>query len=415
MEPTKSFSISKHVVLEAYRRVKANRGGPGVDRVSLDLYETNLRKNLYRVWNRMSSGSYFPPSVRRVEIPKANGGRRCLGVPTVSDRIAQTVVKIYLEPHLEPLFHKDSYGYRPGKSAKQAIAVTRKRCWNYDWVVEFDIKGAFDNLDHELLMKAVRKHVSDQWILLYIERWLKAPFQTVDGKQEARTKGTPQGGVVSPLLMNLFMHYAFDVWMSRNFPQCPFARYADDAVIHCRNKMEAEQVIHAVECRLKDCKLEMHPEKSRVVYCKDSRRGGIHPNIQFTFLGFCFRPREAVNYKKERFTSFLPAVSPAAIKRMHNVMRRWHLPKQTLGTLEDLSQRYNPILSGWWNYFGSFYKTECRKVFSHFDRHLALWARRKYKKLRGHKRQSMHWLGRVARSLPNLFIHWRVLGIPSAG
>ena len=415
MKSTKPFSISKRVVWEAYQRVKANKGGYGVDRVSLELFDSNLRKNLYRVWNRMSSGSYFPPAVRRVEIPKANGGVRCLGVPTVSDRVAQTVAKIYLEPHLEPLFHKDSYGYRPGKSAKQAVAVTRKRCWNYDWVVEFDIKGAFDNLDHELLMKAVRKHVSDQWILLYVERWLKAPFQEVKGKQEPRTKGTPQGGVVSPLLMNLFMHYAFDVWMWRNFPQCQFARYADDAVIHCRSRIEAEKVMHAVEHRLNECKLEMHPEKTKVVYCKDSRRRGNHPNIQFTFLGFCFRPREAVNYKKERFTSFLPAVSPVAIKRMRCIMRSWHLPRQTPATLEDFSQRYNPILTGWWNYYGSFYKTECRKVFSQFDRLLARWVRRKYKKLSRHRRQSVHWLGRVARSLPNLFIHWQVLGKPAAG
>jgi group II intron reverse transcriptase/maturase len=215
--------------------------------------------------------------------------------------------------YLEPLFHKDSYGYRPGKSAKQAVAVTRKRCWNYDWVVEFDIKGAFDNLDHDLLMKAVRKHVSDQWILLYVERWLKAPFQDGEGKQKPRTKGTPQGGVISPLLMNLFMQYAFDVWMWSNFPQCPFVRYADDAVIHCRNKMEAKEVISAVENRLNECKLEMHPETSKVIYCKDSGRLGNHQNIQFTFLGFTFRPRESVNYKKVLFTSFLQVFSPEAI------------------------------------------------------------------------------------------------------
>jgi RNA-directed DNA polymerase len=415
MESTKSFSISKKTVMEAYRRVKANKGAAGIDRVSLELFDRDLGRNLYKVWNRMSSGSYFPPPVRQVEIPKAKGGVRRLGVPTVADRVAQMVAKIHVEPLIEPHFHPDSYGYRPGKSAKQAVAVTRKRCWKYDWVVEFDIKGAFDNLDHGLLMKAVRKHVREKWILLYIERWLKAPFQDVEGKVIPRMKGTPQGGVISPILMNVFMHYAFDLWMKRRFPDCPFARYADDGVIHCRSKAEAEEVIGAVEERLEECKLQIHPEKSKIVYCKDSRRRGSYPNIEFTFLGFSFRPRQAVDKYGERFTSFLPGASPQALKRMRQVVRGWHLARQTAGTLEELSERYNPILIGWWNYYGSFYKSELRKVFSPFDRHLAYWARRKYKKLRGHERRSVHWLGHVARRQPSLFIHWQVLGKPAAG
>lgn len=415
MKSTKSFRISKHVVLEAYKRVKSNKGVAGVDQVSLELFERDLRRNLYKIWNRMSSGSYFPPPVRQVAIPKANGGTRCLGVPTVADRIAQMVVKIYSEPHIEPLFHPDSYGYRPGKSAKQAVAATRKRCWKYDWVVEFDIKGAFDNLDHKLLMKAVRKHVCEKWILLYIERWLKAPFQDGQKTLETRLRGTPQGGVISPLLMNLFMHYAFDLWMHRNFPGCPFARYADDAVIHCRSKAEAEIVMQAVDNRLLECRLRMHPEKSKIVYCKDSNRRAKHPDIQFTFLGFTFRPRQAVNSRNQRFTSFLPAASLQALKRMRQTIRGWHLPRRTPGTLEEFSKRYNPILIGWWNYYGSFYKTELRKVFNHFDRLLAHWARRKYKKLSRHRRKSVHWLGRVARRQPDLFVHWTVLGKPATG
>lgn len=415
MESTKSFCISKHDVMEAYRRVKANKGAAGVDRVSLDLFDRNLKRNLYKLWNRLSSGSYFPPPVRGVEIPKANGGVRRLGVPTVADRIAQMVVKMHMEPRLDALFHRDSYGYRPGKSAKQAVAATRERCWKSDWVVEFDIKGAFDNLDHELLMKAVRKHVHEKWILLYIERWLKAPFQDGEGNLEPREQGTPQGGVISPLLMNLFMHYAFDLWMVRTFPRCQFARYADDAVIHCQNKHEAERVIQAVEARLGECKLAMHPEKSKIVYCKDSNRRGDFSNVEFTFLGFSFRPRSAVNKRGERFTSFLPGASPQALKRMRQIMRKWHLPRQTPGTLEELSARYNPILVGWWNYYGSFYKTELRKVFGHFNRLLAHWVRRKYKKLSRHRRRSVHWLGRVAQRQPHLFKHWQVLEKPAAG
>ncbi|MGF6758862.1 group II intron reverse transcriptase/maturase [Paraburkholderia sp. GAS42] len=234
MTSTKPYCIAKRTVWEAYQLVKANRGAAGVDDETIAMFEQNLSGNLYKLWNRMSSGSYFPPPVKQVEIPKAKGGTRKLGVPTVSDRVAQTVAKLMIEPILDPVFHPDSYGYRPGKSAKQAIAVTRKRCWQYDWVVEFDIKAAFDQIDHALLMKAVRNHIKEDWILLYIERWLTAPFETADGARLPRQRGTPQGGVVSPILMNLFMHYAFDSWMTRTYQQLPFARYADDAVVHCR-------------------------------------------------------------------------------------------------------------------------------------------------------------------------------------
>ena len=303
----------------------------------------------------MSSGSYFPP-VKQVEIPKAKGGTRKLGIPTVSDRIAQTVVKLMIEPILDPIFHEDSYGYRPGKSAKQAIAVTRKRCWQDDWIVEFDIKAAFDQIDHTLLMKAVRSHVKEGWRLLSIERWLTAPFETADGVTQPRTQGTPQGGVISPILMNLFMHYAFDSWMKRTHPQCPFARYADDAVVHCRSQAQAEAVMRSIALRLRECGLTMHPDKSSMVYCKDSNRTGPHPNVQFTFLGFTFRPREALNNRyNRRFTSFLPAVSSDALKRMRQMVRDWRIHRRTSSSLEDLPQQCNPIIQGWWNYYGAFY------------------------------------------------------------
>lgn len=228
MDETKSYEISKHVVLEAFKRVKANKGAAGIDGEVLETFEGNLKNNLYKIWNRMSSGSYFPPAVKAVEIAKKNGGTRMLGVPTVADRVAQMVAKIYFEPRVEPYFHPDSYGYRPGKSAVDALKVTRQRCWKYDWVLEFDIKGLFDNIDHEVLMKAVCKHTDNPWVILYIERWLKAPFQMPDGTAQERTKGTPQGGVISPILANLFLHYAFDKWMEKHHRNKPFARYADD-------------------------------------------------------------------------------------------------------------------------------------------------------------------------------------------
>ncbi|GAD24546.1 group II intron reverse transcriptase/maturase [Acidovorax sp. MR-S7] len=362
----------------------------------------------------MSSGSYFPPPVKQVEIPKASGGTRKLGVPTVSDRVAQTVVKLLIEPELDSIFHPDSYGYRLGRSAKQAVAITRERCWRYDWVVEFDIKAAFDQIDHGLLMKAVRAHIKEDWILLYIERWLVAPFETEDGVRVPRERGTPQGGVVSPILMNLFMHYAFDTWMQRTSPNCPFARYADDAVVHCRSQKQAEYVMRSIASRLADCGLTMHPEKSQVVYCKDSNRTEQHPHVSFTFLGLTFRPRKALSKQDQRFTSFLPGASEDALRRMRQAVRRWRLNRQTHVTLADVARLYNPVIQGWWQYYGAFYKTAMLGIFQHIDRALERWARRKYKALHRGKRASAEWLDKMQAVAPMLFHHWRVSG-PQVG
>jgi RNA-directed DNA polymerase len=326
----------------------------------------------------------------------------------VSDRIAQTVVKQIIEPKLDPMFHADSYGYRPGRSARQAIAVTRKRCWQLDWVVEFDIKGAFDQIDHGLLMKAVRSHIKEDWILLYIERWLTAPFETTEGTRVPRECGTPQGGVVSPILMNLFMHYAFDVWMKRSNPSCRFARYADDAVVHCSSQEQAEQVMRSIAERLAECGLTMHPEKSKIVYCQDSNRTESFPHVQFTFLGFTFRPRKAMSKQHRVFTSFLPGVSADAVKRMRKVVRDWRIPSQTPVTLAELAEQYNSVIRGWWEYYGAFYQTAMRELFRYVDRKLEQWARRKYTTLSRHKRRSVEWLARMKEDCPGIFVHWRV-------
>ncbi|MGF6479474.1 group II intron reverse transcriptase/maturase [Paraburkholderia sp. JPY419] len=408
MKSTKPHEIAKRTVWEAYQLVRANRGAAGVDDETIAMFEQNLSRNLYKLWNRMSSGSYFPPPVKQVEIPKAKGGTRKLGVPTVSDRVAQTAVKLMIEPILDPLFHEDSYGYRPGKSAKQAIAVTRERCWRYDWVVEFDIKAAFDQIDHTLLMKAVRQHIREDWMLLYIERWLTAPFETAE-EVVPRTCGTPQGGVISPILMNLFMHYAFDSWMKREYPRSPFARYADDALVHCRTRAQAEVVMQAIASRLQACGLTMHPEKSKVVYCRDSNRTGQYPNVQFTFLGFTFRPRAAVNKHGRRFTNFLPAVSNDALTRMRQKVRSWRLHRRTSVTLNDLAEQCNATIRGWWNYYGAFYRTAMHKLSVYLDLRLEQWARRKYKKLSQRKRRSVLWLSKMKRISPLLFYHWRIV------
>ena len=415
MKKAKPFKISKQVVWKAWKQVKANKGAGGVDSETIADFERNLKDNLYKIWNRMSSGSYFPPPVRAVAIPKKTGGERLLGIPAVSDRIAQTVVKMYLEPLVEPKFHEDSYGYRPGKSAIQAIKVTRQRCWRYNWVLEFDIKGLFDNIDHDLLMKAVGHHTPCKWILVYIERWLKAPFQKEDGTLVEREKGTPQGGVVSPVLSNLFLHYVFDKWMERNYPQNPFCRYADDAVAHCRNEAEVHRLQTALEIRFKECGLELHPQKTKIVYCKDDDRRGDYPNTSFDFLGFTFRPRGSRNRRGKHFINFTPAVSNKAGKAMRQTARRWKMHLRSDKTLEDLSRMFGPVIRGWINYYGSFYKSALYKTLRHLNRTLVRWAIRKYKRLRGHRRRAEYWLGRIARKQPQLFPHWQMGIKPMAG
>ena len=326
MNSGKPLPITKAMVWAAYKLVKTKGRAAGVDGQSLDDFANRLEDNLYQLWNRMASGSYFPPPVRRVEIPKIGGGSRPLGIPTVADRIAQMVVKQRLEPELDHLFDPDSYGYRPGKSAHQAVEQARKRCWQQDWVVDLDIKSFFDTIDHELLMRSVRRHIRSSWMLLYIQRWLKAPVEMSDGTLRERVQGTPQGGVVSPILANLFLHYAFDAWMRRTFPHIPFERYADDAICHCRTRQEAEQLKSALEQRLADCHLVLHPEKTKVVYCADSNRRERYPQIQFDFLGFSFRPRTAKNRWGKIFTCFLPAVNPQSLKRMRMRIRSGACP-----------------------------------------------------------------------------------------
>jgi RNA-directed DNA polymerase len=415
MDKAKSYEISRHTVWEAYERVKANKGAAGVDEQSIQKFEANLKDNLYKIWNRMSSGSYFPPPVKAVEIPKKNGGVRILGIPTVADRIAQMTAKLYFEPLVEPIFHPDSYGYRPGKSAIDAVRVTRTRCWRYDWVLEFDIKGLFDNIDHELLMKAVKKHTDCPWVILYIERWLKTPFQMKNGERVERTSGTPQGGVISPVLANLFMHYTFDKWMEKEHPKNPWARYADDAVTHCRTKEEAEQLLEQLRERFRQCKLELHPDKTRIVYCKDDDRKGDHTEIKFDFLGYTFRPRRSKNRFGKYFINFTPAVSNKACKAMRQTIRGWRMHLKPDVGIDDLSRMFNASIRGWINYYGHFYKSQLYPVLRHMNDALVVWARRKYKKLARHKIRAIRWLGRLAKNLSKLFAHWQLGILPATG
>jgi RNA-directed DNA polymerase len=415
VQTAKPFSISKRMVWEAYKRVKANQGAAGVDEESLADFEEKLTDNLYKLWNRLASGSYFPPPVRTVMIPKRDGGQRALGIPTVSDRIAQTVVAMVLEPILEPHFHPDSYGYRPGKSAIQALGVARQRCWRSDWVLDLDIKGFFDNLDHALLLRALRKHTACPWVLLYVTRWLQAPVQGQDGTLSQRGQGVPQGGCISPILANLFLHYAFDAWMQREHPSIPFERYADDIIAHCQSEAQARWLQARIATRLAQCHLELHPTKTHIVYCKDADRRGSFPQERFDFLGSTFRPRRSKNRRGKYFINFTPAVSARATKAMRQTIRSWRLHLRSDKTLDDLARMFNPILRGWVQYYGQYYKSALYPTFLVLDRILVKWAMRKYKKLKGHQRRATHWLGRIARRQPRLFVHWHMGVRPAAG
>jgi RNA-directed DNA polymerase len=416
MPEAKPYVIPKQLVWEAYERVKANRGAAGVDGESLAAFEKDLKGNLYKVWNRMSSGSYFPPPVRLVEIPKANGGKRPLGIPTVADRVAQTVVKMVLEPLVEPKFHPDSYGYRPGKSALDAVGMARRRCWDADWVIDLDIKAFFDSIPHDLVERAVAHHTDIPWVRLYIARWLRAPVQKAADTLEQRTKGTPQGGVASPLLANLFLHYTFDLWMQRTFPHVQFERYADDAIVHCRSERQAREVLEAIRGRFLQCGLELNATKTRVVYCKDDDRPGKSGPVKFDFLGYTFQPRRAKNRWGKHFVSFLPAMSTKAAKAIRATIREWRMASTRNNQhLEDLARLVNPAVRGWMNYYGRFYRSKCVQVLRHLNEALAAWARRKYRRFWRRERASMHWLGRIARRDRTLFAHWEQGVLPDAG
>jgi group II intron reverse transcriptase/maturase len=412
----KPFKIPKRLVWEAYQRVRANRGAAGVDGVSLAAFEKDLKGNLYKVWNRMSSGSYLPPPVRLVEIPKDNGATRPLGIPTIADRVAQTVAKMALEPLVEPYFHRDSYGYRPRRSALDAVATARKRCWDNDWVIDLDIKAFFDSIPHDLVERAVAHHTDLAWVRLYVSRWLRAPVERSDGNLMERTKGTPQGGVVSPLLANLFLHYAFDMWIARTFPSIRFERFADDAIVHCRREEEARTVLEAIRGRLAECGLELHSTKTKIVYCKDDDRPGKYEQIKFDFLGYTFQPRRAKNRWGRYFVSFLPAISIKAARAIRKTIREWRMAStRNNQQLEDLARLMNPVVRGWMNYYGRFYRSKCVQVLRHVNEALARWARRKYKRFKRRERASMHWLGGIARRDPTLFVLWQLGVRPEAG
>jgi RNA-directed DNA polymerase len=399
------FAISKMEVWEAYKKVRASKGAPGVDEVTLGDFEAGLQGNLYKIWNRMSSGSYFPPPVRAVEIPKPHGGVRVLGVPSVADRIAQTVVAARLEKAAEPVFHPDSYGYRPGKSALDAVGRCRERCWRRNWVIDLDVEKFFDSVRWDLILKAVRAHTDLPWVVLYVTRWLAAPLALPDGTLQERDRGTPQGSAVSPVLANLFMHYAFDAWLSREFPAVEFERYADDAVVHCVTLRQAEQVLDAIAGRMEQVGLRLHPAKTRIVYCQDAGRRGSHEHTSFDFLGFTFRARTARSRNGGQFASFQPAASKEALNKLSARVRSWRLHRRTWHTLGELAREINPIVRGWMQYYGRYYRSVLEPLLARINAYLVRWIRRKYKRLQGHGKASRTLRGITERA-PRFFAHW---------
>ncbi len=408
-ENTKSLPITVEQVWAAYLEVRRHGKSAGVDKLTLEDYAADKSNQLYKVWNRMSSGSYFPPPVRRVEIPKSDGKKRKLGIPTINDRVAQTVVKSYLERLLDPHFHKNSFGYRPNKNAHDAVRQAAEQCRQKAWVLDLDIEGFFDNLDHDKLMQAVQKHITEKWVLLYIERWLKAPIEHEDGKLEYPTKGSPQGGVISPLLSNLYLHYTFDQWMHIHHSEIVFERYADDIVVHCTTKQEAEQLLEAIRERMLQCGLRLHPEKTKIVYCKNSNRKDKHEEVSFDFLGFRFKPKKARNRTTgEIFTDFGPAsISAKSLRKILDTIRSKNIHRRVGDELVELSNDLAPHLRGWMNYFGKINKWFLYPVTVAVNGRLVLWARNRYKSLHGSSWQGRQWLRIIYRDYPHLFDHWK--------
>ncbi|MBN2898281.1 MAG: group II intron reverse transcriptase/maturase, partial [Clostridia bacterium] len=391
---TKSIRISRQMIWQAYKKVKANRGSAGVDAISMDEFDTNRSKHLYKLWNRMASGSYFPPAVKEVEIPKKDGKVRKLGVPTIADRVAQMAIKEYLEPRFEKIFSTHSYGYRPNKNAHQALSSVRENCWKYDWVIDLDIKGFFDNIDHEKLMKAVHKHVPEKWACMYIQRWLNMQIQLKSGELRAKQgKGTPQGGVISPLLANLFLHYAFDKWLEQNAKTVKYARYADDAIIHCQSKDHAERVLKQLQARMKECDLELHPDKTKLVYCRDFKRRGTYNTVKFDFLGYSFQPRTAKSQRTGKlFLGYDCAISISSRKRLADKLEELDIVNMSFKSIVGIAQKLNPYIRGWINYYGKFRGYELSKVFYLLRCRLVRWARKRYKRYRTSLNKACKWL-----------------------
>lgn len=407
-EKTRPLPITGEMVVLAYKKVKSNKGSAGVDKVSLQEFDKNLSGNLYKIWNRLSSGSYFPPAVKEQMIKKDNGKLRGLGIPTVADRIAQQVIKNYLEPRLESVFHDSSYGYRPMRNAHQALACVKENVRKYAWVIDLDIQAFFDNVDHQKMMLALEKHVEEKWVKMYITRWLEAPVVKSNGELQSRIgTGTPQGGVISPLLANLYLHYSFDKWLELKFPAIPFVRYADDMVIHCKTEKQAKYILDQIIARLKACNLTVHPEKTTIVYCKDYRRTEMGKQTKFDFLGFSFHPMSKKSNKGGMFLGFDCEISQKSYSKIVREIRNYKFERWAKSWYEIVCLLDDKI-RGWVQYYDKFSYRTLTKVFHRLHNRLAKWLINRYKRFKRSKHRAYDHLRYIRRRYPNLFYHWRI-------
>ena len=409
---TGTVPITKEMVKAAYREVKANHGAAGIDKESLEMYEADLLNNLYVLWNRLSSGSYFPKPLRSVSIPKSNGKQRTLGIPTVSDRIAQQVIKSYLAPRLEAEFHNNSYGYRPLKSAHQAVEAVQKNVRQYAWALDMDIKNFFDEVNHELLLKALDRHVEEKWVKMYLLRWLETPSQQSDGTLiHKQGKGTPQGGVISPLLANLFLHYVLDKWIEKHYPGVAFVRYADDVIIHCQTEEEAKKLLVAIRERLAECKLSLNEEKTKLVYCQDYRRVKKKSfGKKFDFLGFTFKPGSVASKRAggSMFLGYGCAISQSAQTRVIHGWAKLNWHRRSTLSLQEIANEVNPQMSGIIRYYGKFKLWGLQRLMWHFEFRLVKWVLNKYRKFKNSYTKAYRWIKMLKQNYPTMFYYWTV-------
>lgn len=403
----RTVPITYEMVAKAYQKVRKGGKATGIDQESWeDFAQKGVEKQLYVIWNRMSSGSYHPQSVREVEIPKKDGRVRKLGIPTLRDRIAQEVVKSYMEKRIDHLFHEHSYGYRPMKSSHEAITQVRMNCVEKDWVIDLDISNFFDEIDHELLLKSVEAFHEEKWVRMYVKRWLEMKVHKADGKEYDRgSKGTPQGGVISPLLANLFLHFVLDQWLSMHHPQTPFVRYADDVIVHCQDRAEAEKVLTAIRDRLNQVGLRLNEKKTRIVYCKDYRRKGDHEHAQFGFLGFSFQPRGAQSKIKPgtTFTAFTAEISRENQSKIRSSIKEVVNWRDTTLELKDIAGLLDSKVRGWIHYFDLYGTRDLRRTLIYLDLRLVKWLQRKHKL---GQRKARELLAVNQTKYPLLFYHW---------
>jgi len=405
----KGIPITRSMVWHAYKKVRKNKGVGGVDGKSLKTYSRNLEDNLYKLWNRLTSGSYFPGAVKQVSIDKNDGGKRKLGIPTVEDRIAQQVIKSYLEDRFEKEFHNNSYGYRPLRSSHQAVEQVRQNVRKYDWVIDMDIKGFFDEVSHELLMKALERHVTEKWAKMYIERWIEAPIELESKEKVYRSgKGTPQGGVISPLLANLFLHYVLDKWMEKTYPKLSFVRYADDIIVHCNTEEESEKVLEAIKTRMAECQLELHEKKTKIVFCKKYKKRSEGRAVKFDFLGFSFQPRPSAAKNGRMFLGYDCAISQSSKNKIISKIRETKFQRWTNRSIEEIAEFFNAKIRGWINYYGKFRKHKLNSLFRVLENRIIEWVRRRYKHLRNSYIKASKWFYRFKKNNKELFVHWKM-------